>query len=241
MSTDICKSFRSAFTYGDKLEKDLSGQFTECCTSHLDKHPHVDNIDDMFNDVNFTQVAVPIMKCQREKVQGLKSRREQIDAVCDTEENWDDMSTDALLKLPNFMKGTEGKKEFIGTCTTVMRAQDKAAGTTGRKLEVTFEGAKDEIRRKMGPTGTGHWKANMSKIGDFCENDAGYDWGGEKSCCVTWVTEKINLDNVKATSDFDKSLYHYLVQKNKDAGTFTSLQAENNTQDQSLYHQCGLG
>lgn len=242
MSSDICNSFRDKFTYGHEHEDDLANQLTECCSSHLAKNSHIDSIEDVFDDTNFTRVAVPIMQCQRDSVVGFESRTKQIEAICNTDANWDDMREDELLKLPQFMKGDTGKDEFQKTCKDVMQAQDKAKGTTGRKLEVTFEDAKKQIRTKMGPTGTGHWKLNFDRIGPFCENEAKYNWGDEKSCCVTWVKEKINFDNVPVDKkDFDNSVYAYLKKKNDDYGTFTSLQAEKNTQDQSLYHQCGLG
>lgn len=242
MSTDICHAFRANFTYGQEHEDDLANQLTECCHSHLAKNPHIDSIEDVFDDANFTRVAVPIMQCQHDRVVAFESRRKQIDAICTTDANWDDMREDELLKLPNFMTGDTGKEEFQKKCKDVMQAQDKAKRTTGRKLEVTFEDAKEQIRTNMGPTGTGHWKLNLDKIGAFCEDEAKYDWGNEKSCCIRWVTEKIDFNNVRGLKkDFDNSVYTYLKNKNHAYGHFTSLQAERNTEDQSLYHQCGLG
>jgi len=241
MSTDICNTFRTKFTYGDKDEVDLADQLMECCSSHLATNPHIDSIEDVFDDTNFTRVAMPIMQCQRDTVVAFDNRMKQIDAVCKTGTNWDHISNDASLKLPKFMKGDEGKTEFIDKCTSAMKARDKAKGTTGRKLEVTFDDVKGTIRTNMGPKGNGHWQKNMSNIGSFCKNEAHYDWGGENKCCITWVTEKIDLDHVTGVADFDKSLYNYLKAKNDGYGYFQSLKAEVNPQDQSLYHQCGVG
>ena len=246
MSTDICKSFRSAFAYGYNLKDDLSGQFTECCTSHLDKHPHIDNIDDMFNDLNFTQVAVPIMKCQREKVQGLKSRREQIKAVCETEENWEDMKKDPTL--PKFVKDSkEGKDDFVGSCREVMKAKDMAKGTTGRRLEVTFEDAKADILKRIGENGAGAdgskgsiWKQNVDNIKLFC-HDAGYgNWtGAEADCCVQWVKNNRTIKDVEPNpDDITKSFSQKLIDDN-DGQTF-SLDSQTNPNEESLHSQCGM-
>lgn len=245
MSTDICKSFRNTFKYGDELEHDLSGQFTECCTSHLDKHPHIDNIDDMFNDVNFTQVAVPIMKCQREKVQGLESRREQIDAVCETKENWEDMQKDPTL--PKFVKvSKEGNDDFVGSCKEVLKAKDTAKGTTGRRLEVTFEDAKADILKRMGDNGAGGdgkgslWKLNVDNIKVFC-HDAGYGniTGAETDCCVQWVKHNRKIKDVDPyPKDITNSFSQKLIADN-DAQAF-SLDSETNPNEESLHSQCGM-
>jgi len=240
MSSDICKSFRDNFRYGQTHDDELADQLTECCSSHLAKNSHIGSIDDVFNETNFTQVAVPIMQCQHDRVVALVSRTAQIDAVCQTVENWEDMKNDANLNLPQFLKNSDlVQTEFVTTCTKKMKARDKAAGSTGQKLDVTFDSVMDDIRLAMGPTGSGLWKTNLSKIGDFCEKEAKYNWGDQKNCCIDWVKDKIDLKNVTATSDFEFSLYHYLVTLNK--GSYTSLKAQKNTRDQSLYHQCGLG
>ena len=247
MSSDICNAFRTNFTYGkDKYDTILKDQWTECCSSQLAKNPHVDSIDSMFDDTNLTRVAMPIMKCQIDKVNARKNRETQIDSMCQTDETWEDMAKDPTL--PQFVKKSkEGKADFIGSCMVVMRAKDAAKGTTGRQLEVALEDAKADILARMGENGVGGdgkgslWKKNVDNIKVFC-HDAGYgNWtGSEGACCVSWVKQNMRITDVppNPNGDINNSFSQHLIGLN-DAATL-SLDSQLHSDNSSLHHQCGM-
>ena len=246
MSSDICKVLRTNFTYGkDKYDKILKDQWAECCSSQLVKNPHIDSIEHLFDDTNFTRVAVPIMKCQIDRVAARTSRETQIDAACQADENWEDMKKDPTLPL--FVKKSgAGKTDFVGSCKTVMKAKDTAKGTTGHRLEVAFDDAKADILARMGEKGAGGdgtgslWKKNVDHISEFCK-DAGYgNWtGSEKGCCVDWVKQNMRITNVEPNSDINKSFSEHLKSLN-DAKTLSLDSELHPDSNPSLHHQCGM-